>query len=49
MGGKPEGNSGTFLEMCKQRGLKVNAGKNKVMLLDGKEGLECEVCINRYV
>ena len=30
-----------FAEVCRRRGLKVNAGKNKVMLLNGKEGLEC--------
>ena len=28
--------------MCR-RGLKINAGKNKVMVLNGKEGLEWEV------
>ena len=28
-----------------KRGLKINADKNKVVL-DGKEGLECEVCID---
>ena len=33
-----------FIEMCRRRGLKVNAGKSKVMLSDGEEGLECEVC-----
>ena len=31
---------GRFVEVCKRRGLKVNAGKRKVMLLDGKEGLD---------
>ena len=34
---------GHFIEVCRRRGLKVNAGKSKVMLLVGKEGLECEV------
>ena len=33
---------GRFVEMCKRRGLKVNAGKSKVMVLNGEEGLECE-------
>ena len=33
-----------FIEVCR-RGLKVNAGKSKVMLLDGEEGLECEVWV----
>ena len=32
-----------------RRGLKVNAGKSKGMLVGGEEGLECEVCINGYV
>ena len=40
---------GRFIEMCRRRGLKVNAGKSKGMLLGGEEGLECEVCINGYV
>ena len=31
--------------MCR-RGLKVNPGKSKVMVLGGEEGLECEVCID---
>ena len=29
-----EGNRGRFFEVCRRRGLKVNAGKRKVMLLD---------------
>ena len=37
---------GHFVEVCRRRGLKVNAGKNKVMVLGGEEGLECEVCID---
>ena len=32
--------------MCRIRGLKVNAGKSKVMVLGGEEELECEVCID---
>ena len=31
-----------FIEVCR-RGLKVNAGKNKVMVMNGEDGLECEV------
>ena len=27
----------------------VNGVKSKVMVLGGEEGLECEVCVNRYV
>ena len=34
---------GGFVEVCKRRGLKVNAGKIKVMVLNGEEGLECDV------
>ena len=37
-----------FIEVCR-RVLKDNAGKRKVILLDGEEGLECVVCVNRYV
>ena len=39
---------GRFIEVCRIRGLKVNAVKSKVMLLGGEEGLECEVCINGW-
>ena len=38
--------AGCFIEVCRRRGLKVNAGKSKVMVLGGEEGLECEVCID---
>ena len=37
---------GRFVEVCRRRGLKVNAGKNKVMVLGGEEGLECEVYVD---
>ena len=36
---------GLFADMCR-RGLKVTAGKSKVMVLNGEEGLECEVHID---
>ena len=36
---------GRYVEVCKRRGLKFNADKNKVMALGGEEGLEYEVCI----
>ena len=39
---------GRSVEVCR-RGLKVNAGRSKVMLLGGEEGWECEVCVNGYV
>ena len=33
---------GWFVEVCRKRGLKVNAGKSKVMVMNGEEGFECE-------
>ena len=36
---------GRLAEVCR-RGLKVNAGKSKVMVLNGEEGLECEVHVD---
>ena len=32
---------GWFAEMCRRRGLKVKAGKSKVIVLNGEEGLKC--------
>ena len=37
---------GRFVEVYRRTGLKVNAGKSKVMALNGEEGLECEVCVD---
>ena len=37
---------GRFSEVCRKKGLKVNAGKSKVMVLNGEEGLECEVHVD---
>ena len=34
---------GLFAEMCRRRGLKVNADNSKVMVMNGEEGLACEV------
>ena len=34
---------GRFAEVCRKRGLKVNAGKSKMMVLNGKE---CEVHVD---
>ena len=34
-----------FPEVCRGRGLKVNAGKSKVIVLNGKEGLEYKVSV----
>ena len=46
VGGRPKSNGGHFVEVCKRRGLKVNAGKSKVMVLIGEEGLEWEVRVD---
>ena len=45
VGGRLEATAGSFVEVCR-RGLKVNAGKSKVMVLNGEEGLECEVSVD---
>ena len=37
---------GWFVEVCRRRGLKVSAGKSKVIVLNGEEGLECEVHVD---
>ena len=37
---------GRFVELCKRRGLKVNACQSKVIVLNEEEGLECEVHID---
>ena len=37
---------GWFAEVCKRRKLKVNAGKSKVMVLNGENGLECDVHVD---
>ena len=39
---------GYFAEVCRRRGLIVSAGKSKVMVLGGEEGLECEVCVSEF-
>ena len=38
---------GRFIEVCRRRGLKVNEGKSKVMLLGREKELKCEVCVGR--
>ena len=35
-----------FVRVCRRRSLKVNAGKSKVMILIGEEGLGCEVYVD---
>ena len=37
---------GYFDEVCRKKSLKVNDGKSTVIVLGGKEGLECEVCVD---
>ena len=37
---------GHFVEVCRRKGLIVNGGKSKVMVLGGEETLEREVCID---
>ena len=37
---------GRFVEVCRRRRLKINAGKSKVMVMNGEEGLECEVRVD---
>ena len=37
-----------FVEVCRRRGLKVNAGKSKVRVLNGEEGLEYEVHVDSF-
>ena len=37
---------GQFVEVCRRRGLIVNPGKSRVMVINGEEGLECEVDID---
>ena len=32
--------------MYRRRGLKVNTGKSKVIVMNGEEGLECEVHVD---
>ena len=35
-----------FVGVCRRRRLKVNAAKSKVMVLNGEEGLKCEVQVD---
>ena len=37
---------GRFAEVCTRRGLKVNSGTRKVMVLNGEEGLGCEIRVD---
>ena len=35
-----------FAEVCRRRGMKVNGGKSKMMVMNGEEGLQCEVHVD---
>ena len=35
-----------IVEVSRRRGLKVNTGKSKVMMLGEEEGFECAVCVD---
>ena len=35
---------GRFAEVCRRRGLKTNAGKGRVMVLNREERLKCKIC-----
>ena len=37
---------GQLVEVHRGKGLKVNAGKSKVMVMNGEEGLDCEVLLD---
>ena len=37
----------SFYKVCRKRGLKVNVGKSKVMLLGGEEGWSDEGCVRK--
>ena len=37
---------GQFVEVCRRRQLKVNAGKSKVVIINGKEELDCGVHVD---
>ena len=37
---------GQFGGVCRRRGLKINASESKVMVLNGEEGLDCEVHVD---
>ena len=37
---------GRFAEVCRRRGLKVDEDMRKVSVLNGEEGLECEILVN---
>ena len=37
---------GRLAELCRRRRLKFNAGKSKVTVLNGEEGLQCEIHVD---
>ena len=38
--------AGSFVNVCRRIGLKVNVNKSNGMELGGEKGLECEVCLD---
>ena len=40
---------GVFAEVCRRRRLNINAGKIKIMVLNGEEELDCEVHVDGFV
>ena len=38
---------GRFAKVCRRKGLKVNAGKSKGIVLNGEEGLKCKVHVDK--
>ena len=37
---------GRYVKMCKRRGLKVKADKSKLIIMNGEEGLKCEIHVD---
>ena len=35
-----------FARVCRRRGLKINEGKSKLMVLNAGEGIECKVHVD---
>ena len=37
---------GRFVDVCRRRGMKVNAGESNLMIISGEKGLESEVHVD---
>ena len=44
---KTRGQWWEVLLVCRRRGMKANASKSKVMMLNGEEGLRCEIHVDK--